>query len=247
MSSATVGVLSEPSLPRRYPRSFGDEHVTATLLHMSSKYQAHGLRSQILEYLRPYFPTTLDGWWAKKRKSGERNPFSRRSTVIALANAAEHAAPHLLPAAFLLLNRYYESLEQSWYIGKLGGKPVVLHASLKDTFLRGREKLDILARTTVYSRIFLYQRGDSDRTWYDLKCQPGVLATMEKLKGYRSGCIINPFEFSKDNPAWSPSLLCSSCLANLEHDYRVGTRQLWKQLPEVFGLPNWDVLQKQAE
>ena len=244
----TVYVLSKILLSSRYPRSFDDEHVTITLLHMSSKYQAHGLRAQILEYLRPYFPTTLDSWWAKKRRFGERTPFSKKGTIIALANAAEYAAPHLLPAAFLLLNRYYESLEQPWHTGKLNGKRVVLHPSLTNAFLRGRERLGALAMEVVYPRIFRCPSDASEdfrRAWS--ACERGRDGAIRSLRLAGPGCIVNPFKFSVDKPAWYPDWFCSLCLANLELDYRVGTRVVWGQLPEVFELPVWDVLLKQAK
>lgn len=213
---------------------------------MSSKYEAHGLRAQILEYLQPYFPTTLEGWWAKKRSFSARTPFSEKGAIIALANAAEHAAPHLLPAAFLQLNRYFETHGQ-WHIGELNGAPVALHPSLMVAFWSGRKRLGKLTEAVVYPRMLRCMPDDSDvirQRWYE--CEPGRAATVRRLQRV-NGCIMNPFEFSKDKPAWDPMWFCAICLENLEHDYRVGTRQVWQQLPEVFGLPSWDVLLEQEK
>ena len=215
---------------------------------MSNKYDAHNLRAQILEYLRPHFPTTLEGWRAKKRKFGERNPFTRKGAIIALANVAEHTAPYFLPAVFLQLNRFYETRAgQPWYTGKIKGVPVKLSDSLMTAFWLGRKKLGEVAEAVVYPRLFKCLPDDSDavrRAWE--RCERGRTAAIGTLVRAQ-GCVVNPFNFSKDKPAWNPRLLCVTCLENFERDYRMGTRQVWQQLPEIFGLPNWGVLLEQGK
>ncbi|EKM55134.1 uncharacterized protein PHACADRAFT_255543 [Phanerochaete carnosa HHB-10118-sp] len=223
-----------------FPRSLlDDESLAATLLRMSHKYHAHKLRAALLAVLEPYFPTTLLDWQQRRRVIGARNPFSKKSAIIHLVNAAEHAAPHLLPAALLALVPFcaHASAESPFGRGVFKNAPVVLHPALEQTVLHAQQTLDRIAREEIYLGLFNPSNADcTGGTW----CDDGRASAIGKLVNAEG--LIDPFQFAKHRPGWKAHLFCAKCLEHLELGFSSGSRAAWEKLPDVFGLPSWRVL-----
>ncbi|GJE90723.1 hypothetical protein PsYK624_068670 [Phanerochaete sordida] len=232
--------LHDPSVLRTVP---DDERLTVALLRLSHKYQAHQLRATLLHALAPLFPTTLDGWYGRPHVAGEglRNPFARKGALIALANAAEHIAPHLLPVVLLSLVPHAAgaTLAAPFAHGRAHGAPVVLHPPLERAVLRARTVLGSLGAHKVYPTLEGNMCGRA-------RCERGREATLRSLRGSGKG-LMNPFLKTKLQPGWETYEYCAECLYVLEQDFRHGMRWVWERLPEVFDLPSWEVLLEQAK
>ncbi|EKM55200.1 uncharacterized protein PHACADRAFT_195227 [Phanerochaete carnosa HHB-10118-sp] len=117
LAGSTASYKTPPS--QEFPRLLLDnERLAATLLRMSHKYHAHKLRAALLAALELYFRATLLGWQRRRQVISARNPFSKKSAIIHLANTAEHAAPHLLPTALLALVPFYAHASAEYPFGR---------------------------------------------------------------------------------------------------------------------------------
>ncbi|GJE90724.1 BTB/POZ domain-containing protein [Phanerochaete sordida] len=228
--------------PTYLPSLLSDEASLVGVLRMSHKYQALQLHSALLKSFEPYFPTTLNGWQHRRwHIFGQKTPFSKKSTIIRFANAAEQVAPQFLPAALLALVPFCAEASPGHPFSQaiLQHSSVVLSPSLETAVLRVRPALHRLARDEIYHTLFNPREHGCDA-----QCAQGRRSAIQALSD-RDG-LINPFANVKHKPGWDPKQFCVGCLKHLEEDFSSKSRTAWSTLPELFGLPEWAVLLDQG-
>ncbi|GJE90725.1 hypothetical protein PsYK624_068690 [Phanerochaete sordida] len=205
---------------------------TLALLEKSAEYAFKDLHTAVLDTLSLYFPTTVDAWPTAKRAVDEYRPFSQWGSLIAFANIAGRAAPHLLPAVLLKLLCQYHDSDPLWSMGRFRQEYVELRPPLKIALMNARPILDDIARTKLYPSIFNTAMNECPSR--KSECEQARERVYLDLE-HRN---INPFNNTLD---WSKPW-CSTCRRTLLGDWRAGRDYAWEKLPQAFALPEWENL-----
>lgn len=228
----------------RYHRALSKGEDIIVLLKMSHKYEAWLLHRQLLEYLTPMFPRTLDSFIESESQTAQQHtPFDYRDFDfnVRIANLARVIeAHHLLPVA---LYRLCHTPPPTVQASELSTDNLI-------AVLVGRSHLAKRARH--HSFIFLFQpmfypKGFRPNCPWN-GCSPenllpaGALsATMSKLLD--DDCWLDPF--AKCDLSFPR---CSTCSTVIESDYKKEQSYSWDHLPEFFGLgATWDELERGRE
>ena len=222
-----------------------------SVLRVSTKYDAMHLRRQAIEALQTWYSDSLPNyrqglealrsWSISIPPSGV--PKLRKDFFynILVANIAiETSAAVLLPAALLYccvsahdFRVLYDGITHS------DGLHYELLPEAKRAIFIGRPVLESTALTRKCVRNF--------QCTYDCK-SPGICGDFCRMiaskNETRGGLFLDPFfPFFQLNRKFLNPQTCGSCRAEWEANNQRETEALWQDLPSVFDLPPWHVLQ----
>ncbi|KAJ7070054.1 hypothetical protein C8F01DRAFT_1049209 [Mycena amicta] len=211
----------------------------SALLRLSKKYDIPVFRRQWLARLKEEFPTTLEGYeetegtadgWMYLRV--EKIPRSNKVSCINLAR--ELGLFSILPACFYAL---------TWH-NFLDPSPAAEELSLSDqaAFLRGQLRLLRLQSETTMK--WLHPDDHS------IPC--AGCASHAKCRNALRNILSSGFLTDIEHRTWvfGPWLeewndgLCEPCQTVAKSVYEAGRSECWRQLPSIFGLPDWKELKK---
>ncbi|KZT11953.1 uncharacterized protein LAESUDRAFT_670134 [Laetiporus sulphureus 93-53] len=210
--------------------------VVASVLRMSTKYDAPFLRQRAIDLLSTAYPSTLAAW--DNRASQRLVPPFENELAIVIELAYETDVRVILPAAYFAASR--EPL--SFVLPEFRRLSVVPDAQwdLCRDFVIGRERLQQAEITNILA--FL------EPTFLRPNCQTSNDATtilntsrngLRKIfdsEPYHQWCSAHPAEAGK------ALVLCVNCCTVVENSIREGRKNVWSQLPGLFGLANWETL-----
>lgn len=228
-----------------YPAPTTDS-IVAGVLRLSTKYEVEYLRRRALVHLSSQFPTTLADWdvmidkssplWL--RSSWEYDPESS-VTISLIVLSRETRAPWILPIAFYLLG---SDLDDPGAI--LYGVPSLDHLD-QVSFFKGYFLQRDASRTVT---AFLYDPPTIDGCTSRKRCAEGKLAALRNVGRDCDRYPGIPFVIWSE-PDWETRLsdLCATCLRELRKAHQEAREDLWARLPDMYGLPPWEELEKLKE
>ncbi|KAJ7119091.1 hypothetical protein C8R44DRAFT_707401 [Mycena epipterygia] len=175
-------------------------------------------------------------------------PDSDVSHMCTIQLAREIDAPWVLPLAFYNLSAVFHEVGNIIFHGAVyNGLPVSLSMQDQQTFLIGHNSQN----TSTYAAIlqFLSYPRSADIEG----CKSPARCTAERL---------NAVESSREMTCDSPSIpldiwdsddwdilqdVCPACLAVLKDAHQHARQAFWDKLPEMYGLPCWEELEKMKE
>jgi len=234
--------------------SFG---IASALLRLSTKYQVHRLRQQLLSELSAAWPSTLSSWDAREEAmlspNGAYEPRKYTPHPILVINLARSVnAPELLSSAFYDLSR---SSISSTAAGYIASETMECHQlAEEDLFhlLKGREDASRFLSTFLAVRLggrkpspncIYTQAGDHPRRSY---CQAAfenifydMLRDANSLLCYRSCdplfAIINAEMIHERDDGGILLRPCEYCRAEFRMEVEAARNDFWHSLPEWFG------------
>ncbi|KAJ7494296.1 hypothetical protein B0H11DRAFT_2004040 [Mycena galericulata] len=213
----------------------------AGCLRLSHKYEVEYLRRRALVHLSSRYRTTLSEWDGITYTMGDNSTPTQFETswdltedlterIFIIQLAREVDAIWILPHAFLSLSgRFTEIGRTIFHGGVYDGIPTNLSAEDQESFLKGH---NIQSQSTTMNILrFLYHPLDIEGCTTPIECLRERLAAIERV---RPTVMINP---SIPIEIWE--------MEEWEMVEDVSARQeFWNGLPELYGLPPWDELEK---
>ncbi|EPT01155.1 hypothetical protein FOMPIDRAFT_1121160 [Fomitopsis schrenkii] len=212
--------------------------VVAAVLRLATKYEAPVLRQRAIDFLTTAYPSTLEAW---DRRSASRlvPPFEdelARYIELAVDTNVRIVLPALYYAASKQpLARVHDTLST------LAVAPSV-QWDILGALVVGREQVLLAEQTAALA----FLQADFPRP----NCQRGspcptqlveaIKRTLPKAAGqdpYYQGCLDRPHEVGQ---ALS---LCTACQGTVSKSIIDGKKKVWRQLPVLFGLPDWATLE----
>ncbi|EPQ53807.1 hypothetical protein GLOTRDRAFT_44887 [Gloeophyllum trabeum ATCC 11539] len=230
-------------------RCKSDFEVVAAVLRLSTKYDVPSYRQRAIRQLALIYPTTLDGWDARNRRSDLYSGFiEQAAAVVGLARETHVRA--LIPSAM------YTCCEMgTGHILKAKADPAksILGLSSYDRrcCLLGRQKLVTAWRSEVFSRRCLTPDQLDFFAWFEgpkhEMCHAARLKWLAREDVWKMA-----FGTEWCNPLqtlWPQTGLemCAACdaafIANLEHI----REQIWEKLPSHFGFSDWTTVREELK
>ncbi|KAJ7049100.1 hypothetical protein C8F01DRAFT_1037112 [Mycena amicta] len=213
------------------------------ILRLSHKYDVDWLQKRALSHLAITHPTTHAGWTALRTNP---NSFIRCASddlcISVVILARELSLDWILPTAFYRLSRVKSPV------------PIFESAMLMEDKLRWAEavrKLDGQYRSRALD--FLWEPREitgcvnPDPRWcVDIRIdfRQGLDATRENSLG---SYIIPLDVWGESSQAWTAlasNSVCEVCIAEMKRLKQAADEAFWNDLPEIFGLGDWETLEK---
>jgi hypothetical protein len=211
-----------------------------TILRLSHKYDVGYLHRRALQHLGPIYPTTLAEYDARpgdcNAKSSPDITFIRRTNT--LKAASEVGASWLLPVV------YYDICKRdlarilapgsSWHdLGENERSVCLTGYSAQITYVPKSTKILSVAKAA----------GDACNNWET--CNTKRLKLNFAINVSRLMCF--PLDFWTEDSVWGTMRvfgLCNRCVAKIRSLHAAARQELWDRLPQMFGLPRWEELEK---
>ncbi|KAF7353937.1 hypothetical protein MVEN_01080000 [Mycena venus] len=218
-------------------------------LRLSHKYGVEYLRRRALVHLSCRYPTTLAECdaveVAKTIPLSWKRPTSDSYPVFLLLLLREVDAIWLLPYLFYVLGVKFGELGMGAAIfhgAVYSGTAVGLSTKDQDAFLRGY----FIQRDSTRNEIlrFLWSPDRIEG------CIDTVQCLQKRLDLFKNTCTTDWAQVSMPLHAWGAadwtSLpgICPSCLAHCKKAQQDARQAFWDKLPEIYGLPPWEQLEK---
>ncbi|KAJ7020165.1 hypothetical protein C8F04DRAFT_1128121 [Mycena alexandri] len=198
------------------------------ILRLSHKYDVQFLRRRAVQHLETGFPTSLAVYEVSGAETFSSDGLD--DSLLTIRCASEVGASWVLPTAFYFL----------------------CYSDMRD-ILNAREWGNLSAvdrETTIVS--YTKQR---------LACPPVLpflripftegCTSLDRCTAYKAAYLLDVNSWNISDPLgsykdWAPfeGKVCSYCLARSEEYHRAARKKLWDELPGIYGLPGWDVLER---
>ncbi|KAI0087554.1 hypothetical protein BDY19DRAFT_994870 [Irpex rosettiformis] len=218
-----------------------------SVLRLSTKYDVSYLRRPAIEVLQAWYPTALSNFEALGS-----NTSLGLSHHIMVANVARQAfASVLLPSALLLCaTKARDSYELYDGISRTDGLHVELLPENKRSIFIGRPQLEYAGRTRTFS--FFYSAdprgpGCANRGHGNRKCADWCKDISWESVLQKDHLLDPFFPFFEVARSFVVSSCCRVCSSSWEAQNRAGVEMLWKELPSIFDLQPWSVLQSTTD
>ena len=214
--------------------------VVLAILKLSTKYEVAYLRKRALAHLCLSYPLSLDQWNRRQEVSTlaaelevDAWPGSTSKTLKVIEVAKKLDIPWILPAA------YYDcstaSLELLLNYSKWNDGSIDLDT--KNSILIGYHK----QATSTHSKMLEFLYCDPLDN-----CMQKEVCGEERRRFYgatQQWSITKPLEVMVDGD-WECYLgdLCELCLGVSKVLFEKARKEFWERLPEIYGLPKWEVL-----
>lgn len=211
----------------------------ASLLTITTKYQAQRLRQRVMAPLSLAFPDTLAGYRIAVKESAGIHSFLNKGPSswgwderTAIANAARRSGTSILLPAFLLSSclRNLDDILQSHGLGEVN----------RDAIITAIPKLSVAAREGVHAALFSSDRDLSPNCAQPVKCYQARHARTTEIEERPN--VFNPFH-KRAMPSVPERRLCEVCAMRIA-DSEAKMLVEWERLPGMFGLGSWDALRK---
>lgn len=209
--------------------------IVEAVLRLSLKYDVQYLRRRALNHLTSTFPLTLEGW--KTRDSLRTIPPVDNTPFAAFRIAREFDLTWILPAIMYCISShpFDKTLDgASW-----AGEEIKLGWTDKRMAIIGRQRLISLQHYTALGMTRLAS------TEVDGCKGPGCSGTRMRCAEVLSGWDMAGFlDYFVDHADMYDQDLCNVCNAAFQEMCSADSDHMWMKLPELFGLPDWDVLER---
>jgi hypothetical protein len=222
------------------PPAHTSYEVVLAILKLSTKYEVAYLRKRALAHLFLSYPLTLDQWDQRQKVSTlgaeldiDAWPGSTSKTLKVIEAAKNLKAPWILPGAYYdLATVSLEVLfnDPKWNDG-------TINIDTKNDILIGYHKQTNATRSQMLE--FLYSNPLE-------RCIQKDVCGEERRRLYcttQEWSVTKPLEVMVDGD-WEYFLgdLCGLCLEVSKVQFQRARKEFWEKLPEIFGLPKWEVL-----
>jgi len=249
LSTFDIFLIAAPFLSsRRFferPPAETSYEVVLAILKLSTKYEVAYLRKRALAHLRLSYPLTLDQWNRRQKVSTlaaeldvDTWPGSTSKTLKVIEVAKKLDIPWILPAAYYDCSTVSLELlldDSKWNDG-------TIDLETKNSILIGYQKQSTATHSQMLD--FLY-------------CDPLNNCMQKEVCGEirrRLYCATQEWSITKPLDAmvdgdWECFLgsLCGLCLGVSKVRFDRARKEFWERLPEIYGLPKWEVLVRKYE
>lgn len=224
------------------PGHFTEYRVIESLLRISTKYLVQSLRSELIEHLKAYYPSTLeefrDGYTKHYSLFNHKAPYH---SLLAVNMAREFDIPIILPAALYYCceppyNKIADGIEDS------DGDLVKLCHSDQLLCLTAQRYISS-DKLTILNEFLLSQEPSEDCIDPD-GCRREMATILADLSAEITDITV--FSASPPSTEYDPRL-CGSCQEDWSSREMVGYYKMWIELPARFGLPSWNELATLAD
>ncbi|KAK7039896.1 hypothetical protein R3P38DRAFT_3391255 [Favolaschia claudopus] len=198
------------------------------ILRLSHKYDVPHLRRRALQHLDTGYPTSLSVYEVSGTETFTSDGLN--DSLLTIMVAGEVGASWVLPTAFYFL--CYSDMRD---ILNAPRWPLLSPADKETTILSYTRQRLATPPVLPFLRIPFTEGCTSlDR------CTDYKAAYLEDVGAWN---ISDPLGSYKD---WSPFVdkICDYCLTRAEEYHRAARKKLWEELPGIYGLPGWEVLER---
>ncbi|KAJ7765622.1 hypothetical protein B0H16DRAFT_1523676 [Mycena metata] len=229
-----------------HPRLVHLHHVFS-ILHLSNKYSIDYLLRRALTHLASVYPTTLSGYYEDGRLSSLSGPADDdilASNVATIQVAREVNALWILPSAF-----YHLASTDGAVVDRIlqcvvyGNRPAKLSDEDRILFLKSSMQI---YRELIFALRFL-------NSPHVIPGCTGTKCTSERSRLFVNYCTALAYLGACDRlelfHPWKNLLdgCCQVCIAHSKTAVENDRQAFWDKLPEICGLPSWEVLEKMKE
>ncbi|PCH44594.1 hypothetical protein WOLCODRAFT_77087 [Wolfiporia cocos MD-104 SS10] len=209
--------------------------IIAAVVHLSTKYEAAGLRQRAIDLLATAYPSTPAAW---ENRSAQRlvPPFEGEHAAY-IALATENDIRVILPTVYYSASRQplaevmaelrKVSLAPNWEIFAdfVVGREQLFRAELKHilAFLDVGFTRPQCQNTSVCTNVLGNARNH-------------ILQKITDAEPFHQWCNANSCEVGRTLG------LCNICCTTIENSIKEGRKKVWEQLPRMFGLGDWETL-----
>ncbi|KAJ3538553.1 hypothetical protein NM688_g6502 [Phlebia brevispora] len=206
--------------------SFLNLPIITAVLCLSAKYEAVSLRRRAIDILNTAYPCDLRSWSGASAKHILRSSDEEFFFPVCFYAAAKRPLAEILPKLLSLPLARGD-------IDELCTQFVVGRENLRDAEIQ--HVLRFLSPS--FMRPGCYNRN-SDTLRLQLHSPHALFRLAESGQPYQDWCSMNP------STVGTTLGLCDPCCAAIEREISVGLKTIWKDLPGIFGLPDWWTLKK---
>jgi len=211
--------------------------IVKSVLHLSLKYDVPYLRRRAQLHLSTTFPTTLSAW--KVRDETRTIPPVENTPFAALLLARQFDLPWLIPSILYCISTH--AFEKTLDHALWGEEQIFMDWVDKRMSILGRQKILLRQAGITMAMARLGGVELPGCTGEANTCQSTRLSCANILGRWDvAGFLDYPEEHRKIFTTF-----CSTCLAQFEELCDANCEMLWNDLPEIFGLPDWEVLEKE--
>ncbi|KAJ7053165.1 hypothetical protein C8F01DRAFT_554985 [Mycena amicta] len=232
-----------------YPRFFESPPAQTSfdlldpILRLSHKYDVDWLQKRALSHLAITHPTTHEGWTALVESMNSFMTDASCELCIAVITLARQLSlDWVLPVAFYRLGRFRSPI------------PIFESTMLMEDKLRWVEavrKLDGEYRSSALE--FLWEPRQITGCTNPTGCSERRMVYRKKIENFRKntqGGYIMPLE------VWSTgwwtamgqaNVICGVCMAEMKRLKHAADEAFWNDLPQIFGLGDWDTLERRKK
>ncbi|KAJ7167222.1 hypothetical protein C8R43DRAFT_877584 [Mycena crocata] len=215
--------------------------IVAGVLRMSHKYEVDALRKLALAHFSSFHPTTLHEYEQRGREeqSSFFDDLHRGSFLAPIELARQLSLDWSLPIAFYRVSKY--SYEHQIIGGHKG-----FELDMKDkisTIVAARQ----MERADTKILDFLWSPEVIDGCESEPECTISRIACRRDAENWRE-CTPNasplmPLDIWATED-WERLEVCDVCLATMKTMHQDAKQAFWDELPKMFDLPNWTVLEE---
>ncbi|KAF7299345.1 BTB domain-containing protein [Mycena indigotica] len=216
-----------------------DIHAFAAVFRLSKKYDFTVFRRECLQCFKAEFPTTLEEYDDSPNKHQWKWTLSTSDllSILCINLARELGIFSVLPVAFYQLNW---SSVLDWDIVEVS-QTARLSPTDERLFLRSQLRLLRLQSSTTMKWL-----SPQESTIPQELCEQRDICihALENIaKQRREDLEMEAFVLDDWNTSWGEKL-CSLCKMTAKSTFAEGRRQIFRQLPSIYELPDWEVLKK---
>ncbi|KAJ7648630.1 hypothetical protein DFH06DRAFT_1423224 [Mycena polygramma] len=206
---------------------------TLGILRLAHKYDVPYLRRRALEHLGTLYPTQLTEWNPEKMKPSNSIAFGQR--IATIETATQVGALWLLPTAYYDVCRRHLSTiieEPRW---------LALAETARNTCLRGY--LAQIQQTLQVLSFLSITKGEDSNCEDPAGCNKKRLG-MTKVFFTLGSSMSRPLNVLVESH-WRTinDRLCQNCAEEALSLHNAAKQNCWDGIPEMFGLPGWDILE----
>ncbi|KAF7291170.1 BTB domain-containing protein [Mycena indigotica] len=198
------------------------------ILRLSHKYDVQFLRRRALQHLDTGYPTSLAVYEISGTETFSSDGLD--DSLLTIRVASEVGASWVLPTAFYFL--CYSDMRD---ILNSPQWPLLSPVDQETTIVSYTKQRLACPPILPFLRIPFVEGCTSLKECDDYRVQ--------NLANVHNWNISDPLGSYRD---WTPfeNLICAYCLKQAEEYHRQARRKLWDELPEIYGLPSWEELER---
>ncbi|KAJ4477208.1 hypothetical protein J3R30DRAFT_3483321 [Lentinula aciculospora] len=216
------------------PPSQTDLSIVGGILRLSRKYDVQFLRKRALLHVQSTYPSNLNAW--KRRETHRSIPPIDNSPFAILPLVREFELDWALPAVLYCLCSY--DITQIVDGVNFKTQPITLDEEDKRKVLIGRAELVHLQTKLSFACLRSTPHPDCPSP---VDCAEQFRKWLNHVSSWN---IADPLDYLDENWDTLEGDLCLACFTRLKSDTEETQREIWGQLPQIFGLPLWAELKE---
>lgn len=209
--------------------------IVEAVLRLSLKYDVQYLRRRALHHLSSTFPMTLEGW--RQRDALRTIPPVDNTPFAAFRIAREFDLTWLLPAILYCVSSH--PFEKTLDSAPWGEEELAFGWEDKRMAIVGRQKLLSMQHRNAVNMAKL--AGTTLEGCTGSSCSSTRQRCADILSGWDMAGFLDYFA---DHSDIYDTDFCSACNAAFKELCVADSELMWNKLPELFGLPSWDTLER---